>query len=68
MTDERKQEVTSNLMSVYDTFEPVKEDFIFKPSMFWLISNYNQKYDNPELIGGDWVIKNCPSPLKDLQP
>ena len=64
MTENRKEEIITHLKQVYNLFElPDEQEEI---SMFDLISGYNKKYNNTELIGGDWVIDNCPSPLKDL--
>ena len=56
MTNERKQEIISNLRSIVDSFEPTEEEP--ELTMFGLVSRYNQNYDNPELIGGDWVEEN----------
>ena len=58
MTDERKQEIISNLQGIIDSFEPTEEEP--KLTMFGLISRYNSKFDNAELIGGDWVTENAP--------
>lgn len=66
MSKERKQEIIDNLMEIYENFEPVPDMLFYEPEMFWLIMEYNNKYDNEEIIGGRWVIENAPSPLKDL--
>lgn len=65
MMEERKNEVIDNLLNIHNNFEPVEDDMVFEPTMFWLISAYNSKYDNRELIGGSWVRKNIPK-LKEL--
>jgi hypothetical protein len=64
MTEERKQEIINDLQSIYDDFVPTDDEP--EITMFYLISHYNQTGKNVELIGGDWVIGNCSSPLKDL--
>jgi len=64
MAEERKQETISALQNIYDNY--IFEEWESEPSMFGLISRYNQTGQNVELIGGDWVVENCPSPLKDL--
>lgn len=65
MTEERKQEIIDDLMEVYQNWEPAPEQEPRMP-LYDLVSGYNKEYDNKELIGGDWVLENCPSPLKDL--
>lgn len=64
MTEQRKQEIISALQGIYDNFEPTVEEP--ELTMFGLISRYNATEQNAELIGGDWVIENCPDPLKSL--
>ena len=64
MTEQRKQEIISILMSIYDNFEPGVDEPIL--TIFGLISRYNATGQNVELIGGDWVIENCPEPLRSL--
>ena len=64
MTEERKQEIIEILQSIYESFIPIEEDS--ELSMFGLISRYNATGQNFELIGGDWVIENCPEPLCSL--
>lgn len=64
MTEKRKQEITTSLQAIYDSFEPTSEEA--ELTMFGLISRYNETGDNAELIGGDWVVENCPEPLKSL--
>jgi len=64
MTEQRKQQIINDLMSIYNAFEPTEDEFVL--SMFVLISRYNATGHNVELIGGDWVIENCPEPLKSL--
>lgn len=64
MTEQRKQEIIETLTNILDSFEQKPEES--EPTMFWLISQYNQSGENEELIGGTWVRENCPSPLKDL--
>jgi len=62
----REKEIINRLVNIYNSFEVNEEQLLFEPTMFWLISSYNQKYDNEEKIGGDWVIEKCPEPLKSL--
>lgn len=64
MNEQRKQEIIIVLQGIYDTFEPTE----YEPelTMFGLISRYNGTGQNVELIGGDWVIDNCPEPLNSL--
>lgn len=64
MTEQRKQEIISALQAIHDNFSPTEEEP--ELTMFGLISRYNSTGENVELIGGDWVIKNCPEPLKSL--
>lgn len=63
MTAQRKQEIISRLQSIAAAFEPTEDES--ELTMFGLISRYNQQYDNPELIGGDWVVEHVPE-LADL--
>jgi len=58
MTEERKQEVIQRLMEIANSFVPSEEEP--ELTMFGLISRYNRSYDNPELIGGNWVKANIP--------
>lgn len=64
MTNERKQEIISALQGIYNGFIPTEEDP--ELTMFNLISQYNATGQNTELIGGDWVVDNCPEPLCSL--
>lgn len=64
MTEERKNEIINALLEIYDAFQPTEEEP--ELTMFGLISRYNKTGQNIELIGGDWVIQNCPEPLKSL--
>jgi len=64
MSEQRKQQIIDTLMAIYDAFIPTEDDP--EPTMFWLISSYNATGQNAELIGGDWVVENCPEPLKSL--
>lgn len=64
MTEQRKQEIISKLQSIYDDFLPTEDEP--EMTMFGLISRYNATDQNIELIGGDWVVENCPEPLKSL--
>ena len=70
MTDQRKQEVIAQLQDIQTNFVPVNdaESPNFEPelTMFGLISRYNTTGLNTELIGGQWVIENCPEPLCSL--
>lgn len=65
MTGERKQEIITDLQGVYDSFISTENEPVI--TMFYLISHYNATGKNAELIGGEWVIGNCPLPLNDLQ-
>ncbi len=56
MRNDRKQEIIENLKGILTEFVPSEEEP--EPTMFWLISQYNSRYDNPELIGGSWVLEN----------
>lgn len=58
MTEQRKQEIINKLQSIINNFQPTENEP--ELTMFGLISRYNQQYDNPELIGGDWVTENAP--------
>ena len=64
MTEERKQAIISVLQGIYEGFEPTEEEP--EITMFTLISRYNTTGQNTELIGGDWVVENCPEPLCSL--
>jgi len=63
MTETRKQQIIRNLLALADEFEP--SELEPELTMTRLICMYNDKYSNPELIGGDWVIENVPE-LADL--
>jgi len=64
MTEERKQEIIVILHDIYNSFVPIEDES--ELTMFGLISRYNAIGQNFELIGGDWVIENCPEPLCSL--
>lgn len=64
MAEQRKQEMITALMNIYETFQQTEEEP--ELTMFGLISRYNATGQNVELIGGDWVVSNCPEPLKSL--
>ena len=64
MTEERKQEIISVLQGINNSFIPTEEEQ--ELNMFNLISRYNGSGQNIELIGGQWVIENCPEPLCSL--
>ena len=64
MDEQRKQEIIEVLQDIYDNFVPGENEE--ELTMFGLISRYNATGQNIELIGGDWVIENCPEPLKSL--
>lgn len=53
MTREREAEIVAVLQSILASFQPTPDQP--EPDMFWLISNYNRNYPNPELIGGQWA-------------
>jgi len=65
MTVERKQQIINALQGIYAGFEPTEEEP--ELTMFGLASQYNATGENIELIGGDWVVENCPEPLCSLQ-
>ena len=48
--------IEQRLKQIITEFEPTEEEP--ELTMFGLISRYNAQYDNPELIGGDWVLEN----------
>ena len=64
MTEKRKQQIITALQGIYAGFEPTEEEP--ELTMFGLISRYNATGQNAELIGGDWVVENCPEPLCSL--
>ena len=70
MTEERKQQIVEALLSIASVFIPTEEESYL--TMFGLISRYNATHENTDIeggklvIGGDWVIENCPEPLKSL--
>jgi hypothetical protein len=64
MDEQRKQQIISILQGIYDDFLPTEDEP--EMTMFGLISRYNATDQNIEFIGGDWVVENCPDPLKSL--
>jgi hypothetical protein len=48
--------IEQRLKQIIAEFEPTEEEP--ELTMFGLISRYNAQYDNPELIGGQWVLEN----------
>ena len=64
MTEERKQQIITALQGIYAGFEPTED--VPELTMFGVISRYNATGENIELIGGQWVIDNCPDPLCSL--
>ncbi len=71
MTEERKQEIIEVLQGIFNDFVPTEEEP--ELTMFGLVRRYNatgQNTDKDEngnlIVGGDWVIKNCPKPLCNL--
>ena len=48
--------IEQRLKQIITEFEPTEEEP--ELTMFGLISRYNAQYDNPELIGGQWVLEN----------
>ena len=56
-------EIVQRLKDIAADFEPSAEEP--ELTMFGLISRYNKKYKNIELIGGEWVRENIPE-LADL--
>ena len=53
-----KMEIVQRLKDIAGDFEPSAEEP--ELTMFGLISRYNKKYKNTELIGGEWVRENIP--------
>jgi len=51
----KKSEIKNNLLKIYRNHN--QDESL---TMFGLISRYNQKHENKELIGGDWVRENVP--------
>lgn len=64
MDEQRKATIIQELLDIYEEFESSEEEP--ELTMFGLISRYNATGQNVEMIGGDWVIENCPEPLKSL--
>lgn len=56
MTENRKQEVITDLQNIVDSFTPTENEQ--ELTMFGLISRYNITGRNTELIGGDWAKEN----------
>ena len=48
--------IEQRLRTIISEFEPTPDESFL--TMHGLISRYNAHYDNPELIGGDWVLEN----------
>ena len=48
--------IEQRLRGIVAEFEPTEDEPLL--TMFGLISRYNAKYENKELIGGDWVLAN----------
>ena len=48
--------IEQRLKQIIAEFEPTEEEP--ELTMFGLISRYNQRYENTELIGGQWVLDN----------
>lgn len=53
-----EMEIVQRLKDIAGDFEPSAEEP--ELTMFGLISRYNKKYKNTELIGGKWVRENIP--------
>lgn len=53
-----EMEIAQRLKDIAGDFEPSAEEP--ELTMFGLISRYNKKYKNAELIGGEWVRENIP--------
>ena len=53
-----EMEIVQRLKDIASDFEPSAEEP--ELTMFGLISRYNKKYKNTELIGGKWVRENIP--------
>ena len=60
MDDTKKQEIINNLKTIASNIDEKEL------TMFRLVSEYNQNYDNKELIGGGWVRENIPE-FSDLE-
>ena len=50
------QTIKDRLEAIINGFTPTEDEP--QLTMFGLISRYNAQYDNPELIGGQWVLEN----------
>jgi hypothetical protein len=53
MTQDRENEIVSDLQSILDEYIPTDNSPIL--DMFYLISTYNRTGKNIELIGGQWA-------------
>ena len=60
MTEDRKQEIIDTLQLIADNIDD--ENL----TVFRLVSEYNQQYNNEELVGGRWVRENLPK-FSDLE-
>ena len=56
MTAEREQQIIAALQAIVSGFESSEHEP--ELTMFALISRYNERGDNPELIGGDWAAEH----------
>lgn len=72
MSETRKQEVITALQDIYARFTPTDEETGL--TMFGLVSRYNTTGQNIDtdtedrlIVGGDWVVENCPEPLCNLE-
>ena len=50
--------IRERLLALAEEFVPTEEEQHL--SMHTLISMYNERYDNPDLIGGSWVREHVP--------
>jgi len=64
MTEQQRiADIRRRLLAIANEFAPNEDNP--EITMFWLVSQYNEKHDNPELIGGSWVREHVPE-LADL--
>ena len=66
MTEERKQEIIDDLFEIYNGDKP--DYYAEQWTMFTLLSLYLKSGKNKEKINGNWVMENCPEPLRSLEP
>ena len=66
MVEERLQEIKTNILEVYNELKSTNDEYE-EVTMFDVVSNYTNNYNNKEYIGGKWIrqnieeLKNIPS-------